>query len=166
MIVLYFRPIFINYSTPRNVLRFISVGMRCYKTGLGFVCFVVINPRALSANRVDLGFFCFSNFPILLPPPPPQYKQILIPFKIKKNAIWCCGFNAAVLPSVFATVIRFKSVNFSLLISSIVLLLTHPPPQPESEDPLQTSPDEFVKRIPPINTKFDSTSRQGGGGVK
>ena len=28
-------------------------------TGLGFVCFVV-----------DLGFFCFINFPIL--PPPPQ----------------------------------------------------------------------------------------------
>ena len=26
-------------------------------TGLGFVCFVVINPRVLSANRVDLDFF-------------------------------------------------------------------------------------------------------------
>ena len=26
-------------------------------TGLGFVCFVVINPRVLSANSVDLGFF-------------------------------------------------------------------------------------------------------------
>ena len=39
-------------------------------TGLGFVCFVVINPRVFSANRVDLGFFLFhifSNFP-----PPPQ----------------------------------------------------------------------------------------------
>mgnify|MGYP003571754323 CR=1 FL=1 len=36
----------------------------------GFVCFV-INPCVLSANRVDLGFFClchkFSNF---IPPPP------------------------------------------------------------------------------------------------
>ena len=30
-------------------------------TGLGFVCFVVINP--------DLCFFCFINFPILSPPP-------------------------------------------------------------------------------------------------
>ena len=39
-------------------------------TGLGFVCFVVINPRVLSANRVDLGFFSFINFPIS--PPPPQ----------------------------------------------------------------------------------------------
>ena len=40
-------------------------------TGLGFVCFVVISPRVLSANRVDLGFFfCFTNFPILPPPPP------------------------------------------------------------------------------------------------
>ena len=41
-------------------------------TGLGFVCFVVINPRVLSANRVDFGLFCFINFPILLPPPPPH----------------------------------------------------------------------------------------------
>ena len=31
-------------------------------TGLGFVCFVVLNPRMLSANRVDLGFFLFHNF--------------------------------------------------------------------------------------------------------
>ena len=37
----------------------------------GFVCFVVINPHLLSANRVDLGsfFFLFINFPILPPPP-------------------------------------------------------------------------------------------------
>ena len=35
-------------------------------TGLGVVCFVVINPRVLSANRVDFGFFCLINFPILL----------------------------------------------------------------------------------------------------
>ena len=39
-------------------------------TGLGFVCFVAINPRVLSADRVDSGFFCFINFPIS--PPPPQ----------------------------------------------------------------------------------------------
>ena len=37
---------------------------------LNFVCFVVINPPVLSANRVDLGLFCFINFPFLLPPPP------------------------------------------------------------------------------------------------
>ena len=31
-------------------------------TGLGFVCFVVINPRLLLANKVDLGsFFLFRN---------------------------------------------------------------------------------------------------------
>ena len=36
-------------------------------TGLGFVCFDVINTRVRSANRVNLGFF-FS--PILLPSPP------------------------------------------------------------------------------------------------
>ena len=35
-------------------------------TGLGFVCVFVFNPCVLSANRVDLGFFCFINFPILL----------------------------------------------------------------------------------------------------
>ena len=35
-------------------------GMRC------FVCFVVINPRVLSANRVVLGFFVYINFPIFL----------------------------------------------------------------------------------------------------
>ena len=40
-------------------------------TGLGLVCFVVINLCMLSVNRVDLGFFfCFINFVILLPPPP------------------------------------------------------------------------------------------------
>ena len=30
-------------------------------TGLGFVCFVVLNLRVLSANRVDFGLFCFIN---------------------------------------------------------------------------------------------------------
>ena len=46
--------------------------MRCGAAepiGLGVVCFVVINPCVLSANRVDLGFFYFINSPILLPPP-------------------------------------------------------------------------------------------------
>ena len=38
-------------------------------TGLGFVCFIVLNPRILSANGVDLGFFCFINGPISPPPP-------------------------------------------------------------------------------------------------
>ena len=35
------------------------------ETGLGFVCFVIVNPRVLLAKRVDFGlFFCFINFPI------------------------------------------------------------------------------------------------------
>ena len=38
---------------------------------MGSVCFVISNPCVLSANRVDLGCFCFRNFPILLPPPSP-----------------------------------------------------------------------------------------------
>ena len=37
-------------------------------TGLGFVCFVVINPRVLSANSVDLGFFLFLIFSNFTPP--------------------------------------------------------------------------------------------------
>ena len=36
-------------------------------TGLGFVCFVVMNPCVLSA-RVDLGFFLLQNFFKFIPP--------------------------------------------------------------------------------------------------
>ena len=39
-------------------------------TGLGFVCFVVINPRMLSANRVDFGHFVEIIQFYLYPPPP------------------------------------------------------------------------------------------------
>ena len=47
-------------------------------TGLSFVCFFVINP----INRVDLGIFCFINFPAALfyttfHPPPPQTGTIV-----------------------------------------------------------------------------------------
>ena len=45
-------------------------------TGLGFVCFAVINPRVLSTHRVDLGFFLFHKFPIY--PPPPGKKPVEI----------------------------------------------------------------------------------------
>ena len=42
-------------------------------TSLGFVCFVVINPRVLcQPTELILGFFFFVNFSIFLPPPPPQ----------------------------------------------------------------------------------------------
>ena len=40
------------------------------ETGLGFVCFVV-NPRVLSAYRVDFLFHKIFNFT----PPPPQERQ-------------------------------------------------------------------------------------------
>ena len=36
----------------------------------GLLCFVVINPRVLSVNRVDLGIFLFQNFSNFTPPPP------------------------------------------------------------------------------------------------
>ena len=38
--------------------------------GLGFCCFVVINPRVLLANRVDFGLFLFYKFSNFTPPPP------------------------------------------------------------------------------------------------
>ena len=46
-------------------------------TGLGFVCFVVINSRVLSENRVYFGllFHKFSNFT----PPPPTHTHNYIP---------------------------------------------------------------------------------------
>ena len=53
-------------------------------TGLGFVCFVVVNSRVfvvvnsrvLPANRVDLGFFFFLHFPSYYNPPPrPRLSQ-------------------------------------------------------------------------------------------
>ena len=37
------------------------------------LCFVVINPRVLSVNRVDLGFFLFHKFPSFDSPPPPGF---------------------------------------------------------------------------------------------
>ena len=43
-------------------------------TGLGFVCFVVIIPRVLSANSVELGVFCFINCPFT---PPPQAHVVM-----------------------------------------------------------------------------------------
>ena len=46
-------------------------------TGLGFVCFVVINPRVLSVNGVDFGIFLFHKFSNL-PHPPPQGLQTTV----------------------------------------------------------------------------------------
>ena len=40
-------------------------------TGLAFICFVVVNRRELSANRIDFGFFVyFVNSIFELSPPP------------------------------------------------------------------------------------------------
>ena len=71
-------------SSPRGFLKCSELTLRfClfhkffnYRKGCGaaestclvFVCFVVINPRVLSANKVDLGLFLSHK--ILLPPPP------------------------------------------------------------------------------------------------
>ena len=55
-------------------------------TGLGFVCFAVINPFVLSANRVDLMFYKFSNSPppffflsLFTAQPPDHVKRQLLP---------------------------------------------------------------------------------------
>ena len=47
--------LYLNFNTPPP-----------QATGLGLVCFVVINPT----NRVDLGFFLFHKFSNFTPPPP------------------------------------------------------------------------------------------------
>ena len=52
----------------RKTERQIHFGGAAEATGLGFVCFVVFNSHALSANRVDLGFFLVSF--LILPPTP------------------------------------------------------------------------------------------------
>ena len=44
--------------------------MQCCRSDWPGLCFVVINPRVLSANRVDLGLFVSS---VLQPPPPGGY---------------------------------------------------------------------------------------------
>ena len=61
----------VDYDSDNSALsvylRFIWILVPPQAQGL---CFAVINPRVLSANKVDLGFFCFNNFPFLLPPTP------------------------------------------------------------------------------------------------
>ena len=61
-------------------------------TGLGFVCYVVINPHVLSASRVDLGFLFhkFSNFT-----PLPSSNTIGISSMDAEGALTCLeGFAA------------------------------------------------------------------------
>ena len=47
--------------------------------------FVFCNLRALSANRVDFGFFCFINFQIT-PPPPTKYVELPVNFDNEANS--------------------------------------------------------------------------------
>ena len=53
-------------------------------TGLGFVCFGVLNP-CVSTNRVYFGVFCFINFPILLLPPPSPGKASCRTWKTSRS---------------------------------------------------------------------------------
>ena len=56
-------------------------------TGLGFVCFVVINPHVLTANRVDFGLFLFHKFFNFTPPPLPQVSYLEIYMEVVKDLI-------------------------------------------------------------------------------
>ena len=92
--------------------------MGCGAAEADFVCFVVINPCMLSANRVDLSFFCFINFPILLPPPPQirpghvrhfGYHSASVPWRLPRvlgvlwwaflgiQRVWGCGVAVVIL---------------------------------------------------------------------
>ena len=46
---------------------------------MGFVCFAVVNPCVLSANRVYFGLFYLVSFPFY-PPPPPVTHTIFVDF--------------------------------------------------------------------------------------
>ena len=46
--------------------------LRCCRSDRPGLCFVVINPRVLSADRVDLSFFLFHLFSNFTPPPSSQ----------------------------------------------------------------------------------------------
>ena len=55
---------------------FVEVGCGAAEaTGPGFVCFVVINPCVLSANRVVFGLFLFQY-----PPPTFRPRNVTLPY--------------------------------------------------------------------------------------
>ena len=61
---------FTRYAILNNIIHSRVIGCGAAEaTGMGFVCFVAINPCVLSANRVDLGLFYFINFQFYSPPP-------------------------------------------------------------------------------------------------
>ena len=74
----FFSNIFQFYPSTFTPIFFIKISFALLPMGcgaaestcLGFVCFVVINPRLLSTNRVDLGFFVSYIFKFYSPPPP------------------------------------------------------------------------------------------------
>ena len=55
--------------------------------GLGFVCFIVVNPRVLTANRFDLGFFlvhkCLTPHTIFPHPPAPVTARV--PYQLQSE---------------------------------------------------------------------------------
>ena len=88
---------------PFTLIFFIKISFVLF-TDLGLVCFVGLNVRVLSANRVDFGF-TLINFSVLLPPS-------------SDHSPVCSRYNIhlrlPVVPSTFA-------LNFPSLVSSPVL---------------------------------------------
>ena len=71
--------------TPPPPAGVIGCGGAVEVTGLDFVCFVVINPRVLLANRVDFGLFLFHKFSNF--DPPPQF-LLTMPLHTLPNMLW------------------------------------------------------------------------------
>ena len=91
-----------------------------------FVCFVIINPLLL-AGRVDLGVFCFINFPIsLLPPLPP-------PALVQKNIFFYRFLFGVSDYSVRDLLSTFTPIFF---------IYPPPPPQLVSDSPPARNPLE------------------------
>ena len=66
-LLLFHKVLFIFFFTPPPL-------MGC-GAAEGSVCFVVSNPRVLSVNRVDLGFFISLIFQFYSPPPSSRYAR-------------------------------------------------------------------------------------------
>ena len=86
-------------TITKHLVGYTLHGMRCCRNDWpGFVCFVVIKPRVLSANRVDFGFFfCFINIPILSPTQRTANLSWTLPSKSRKWLRCCISRSAKYL---------------------------------------------------------------------
>ena len=85
-------------------------------TSLGFVCFVVINPRVFSANRVDLGFFCFIIF---------QFYWIMFVLFFSTLVCFPNALPTGLILFLYANILHWNILRFN------------PPPPPRSTSTLK-----------------------------